>query len=99
MKLVTIDCVPGGRPGAMLGNGEILHLERAALPGTAETWLPPTMRGILAAGEEGLDLVRRIVARVEGHASDGRADARRPHRTTITSCSLTWWPSRPYAVS
>ena len=72
MKLVTIDCVPGGRPGAMLGNGEILHLERAALPGTAETWLPPTMRAILAAGDEGLDLVRRIVARAEGRGERER---------------------------
>ncbi|AJE44884.1 fumarylacetoacetate hydrolase family protein [Celeribacter indicus] len=66
MKLVTLDCVPGGQPGAVLESGEILHLARAAAPGTAETWLPPRLRDILAAGQEGLDLVRRIVERVEG---------------------------------
>jgi acylpyruvate hydrolase len=66
MKLATIDCVAGGRPAAVLASGDILNLERAALPGTAETWLPHGMRAILTAGNEGLDLVRRIVDRVEG---------------------------------
>lgn len=65
MRLVTIDCVPGGRPAAVLQNDEVLHLERAAAAGTTEAWLPTTMREILAAGPEGLDLVRRIVDRVE----------------------------------
>lgn len=65
MKLVTIDCVPGGRPGAILASGEVLHLERAARPGTAETLLPASLRAILAAGSEGLDLVRRIVERTD----------------------------------
>lgn len=73
MKLVTIDCVPGGQPGAILDGGEILHLARAAQGGTAETWLPATMRDILKAGAEGLDLVRRIVERVEEANSDQRA--------------------------
>lgn len=76
MKLVTIDCVPGGRPGAVLDSGEIVHLERAAEPGTAECWLPPSLRLILAAGREGLDLVRRIVARVDG-MSDGQKESLR----------------------
>ena len=77
MKLVTIDCVAGGRPGAMLENGDILHLERAALSGTAEAWLPATVRGILAAGQEGLDLVRRMVERVE--AMEDRRPLRAAH--------------------
>lgn len=73
MQLVMIDCVPGGRPGAILTNGEILHLQRAALPGTAEAWLPGDLRGILQAGAEGLDLVRRIVARAEAATDAERA--------------------------
>jgi 2-keto-4-pentenoate hydratase/2-oxohepta-3-ene-1,7-dioic acid hydratase in catechol pathway len=77
MKLVTIDCVPGGRPGAILASGDVLHLERAASPGTAEAWLPTSLRGILAAGREGLDLVRRIVARVDGERESGRERLRR----------------------
>jgi len=69
MKLVMIDCVPGGRPGAILASGEILHLERVTLDGTAESWLPPSLKEILHAGREGLDLVRRIVNRVEDLSS------------------------------
>jgi len=72
MKLVTIDCVPGGRPGAVLAGGEVLHLERAATPSTAEAWLPASVKAILAAGAEGLDLVRRIVARSD--ASEAERD-------------------------
>jgi acylpyruvate hydrolase len=72
VKLVTIDCVSEGRPGAILASGEILHLGRAAARGTAEAWLPPTMRGILEAGQEGLDIVRRIVEHVEHLGEDRR---------------------------
>jgi len=73
MKLVMIDCVSGGRPGAILASGEIVHLERIACAGTAEAWLPPSLRGILAAGAEGLDLVRRIIARAEQASLQERA--------------------------
>jgi acylpyruvate hydrolase len=86
MKLVTIDCVAGGLPGALLATGEILHLERAALPGTAETWLPRGMRGILAAGDEGLSLVRRIVERVES-AADGERQRLRDSGALTASAS------------
>ena len=65
MKLVTIDCVPGGRAGAVLSTGEVLHLERAAMAGTTEVFLPTRLRGILAGGDEGIHLAGRIVARVE----------------------------------
>ena len=76
MKLVTIDCVPGGQPGVALSSGEILHLARAALPGTMEAWLPTTMRGILEAGEEGLDIVRRMAGRAEEANADHAAAMR-----------------------
>jgi hypothetical protein len=68
-----IDCVRGGRPGAILASGEILHLERAALPGSAEAWLPRTLKDILRAGDDGLMIVRGIVSRVEGMSGDERA--------------------------
>ena len=70
MQLVMIDCVPGGRPGALLESGEVLHLERAARGGTAEAWLPGSLRGILEAGADGMAIVRGIVDRVES-AADG----------------------------
>lgn len=76
MKLVTIDCVPGGRPGAILQNGDILHLERAAERGTIQAWLPATLRGILEAGQDGLDVVRGIVERVEQASVELRASLR-----------------------
>jgi acylpyruvate hydrolase len=65
MKLVTIDAGARGTLGAVLRTGEVLHLARAALPESVETWLPDTMRGMLAAGPEGLAIARRIVSRVE----------------------------------
>lgn len=65
MKLVTIDSVTTGVPGAQLASGEILHLGKAAQPGTLEAWLPTSVKAILQAGEEGLAVARRIVARVE----------------------------------
>lgn len=88
MKLVTIDCVPEGRPGAILTSGEILHLGRAAARGTAETWLPPTMRGILEAGQEGLGIVRRIVERVEQLGEDRRATLRDTGALLLATTSL-----------
>ena len=64
MKLVTIDTGPRGTPGAWLPSGDILHLARAAAPGTAEAWIPGSVRDLLEAGEEGLGIVRRLVERV-----------------------------------
>jgi len=65
MKLVTIDVGANGVPGAVLRSGEILHLPRAARPASLEAWLPTTLAEILAAGLEGLAVVRAIVDRVE----------------------------------
>lgn len=70
MKLVTIDNVRDGVPGAVIRSGEIVHLGRAACADTVEAWLPASVQKILEAGREGLDIVRRIVTRVE-HASTG----------------------------
>jgi acylpyruvate hydrolase len=47
-----------------MAEGEVLDLGRVAREGTAEVWLPGTLRGLLQAGDEGLSLVRRIVERV-----------------------------------
>lgn len=66
MKLVTIAGHGGGAPGAMLRTGEIVDLRAAALPGTAEAWIPDSMRKLLAAGGDGLGIVRVIVDRLEG---------------------------------
>lgn len=65
MRLVTIDSVAAGVPGALLASGEVLHLGKAAEPGSLEAWLPTSVKAILQGGEEGLTVARRIVARVE----------------------------------
>lgn len=65
MKLVTVDDGGAGRVAALLASGDVVHLARAAASGTLECWVPADMRGLLGAGEPGLDLLRRLVARVE----------------------------------
>lgn len=73
MKLVTIDDIASGLPGAVLRSGEILHFGKAAAPGTLEVWIPGSVRAILEAGSAGLALVRQLLNRVES-ASDPSRD-------------------------
>lgn len=65
MKLVTIHNAPGGAAGVLLASGDIVNIPLAARPGTIEAWVPATVRGILEAGRDGLDIVRRLLARIE----------------------------------
>lgn len=65
MKLLTIDSVRGGEPGAMLSSGEVLALRRAAQADSLETWLPDSLRELLAGGPAALALVRGLVDRVQ----------------------------------
>ena len=72
MKLVTIDQGSGGTAGAMLRSGEILNFSRAAAAGTIESWIPGRLCDILAAGTQGLELVRAAVAQVEAGGDELR---------------------------
>jgi 2-keto-4-pentenoate hydratase/2-oxohepta-3-ene-1,7-dioic acid hydratase in catechol pathway len=65
MQLVTINDIPTGSVGARLQSGEILHLARAARYGTIEMLLPSSLIALLEAGEEAMDIVRRIVDAAE----------------------------------
>ncbi|MFM9969786.1 MAG: fumarylacetoacetate hydrolase family protein [Burkholderiales bacterium] len=81
MRLVTIegpkiDAGPAGRAGAMLANGEILDITRARREGTTEAWIPANVRRILAGGQAGMDLVRRVVGRIENANETERARLR-----------------------
>lgn len=71
MKLLTIDAPRGGRPGVLTGDGEVLDLLGAIEGGTIARWMPSSVRGILEAGNDGLDMVRRVLDDV-----DSSADAR-----------------------
>jgi acylpyruvate hydrolase len=65
VRLLTINDVPGGSVGARLTNGTVLHLGKAARAGSIEQWLPSDMVALLEAGDQGLDVVRAMVARAE----------------------------------
>lgn len=65
MRLVTLSASGGGRPGVYVGD-QILDLTLAADTLPAARLLPPTWSAILAAEEEGIDLVRRIIDRAAG---------------------------------
>lgn len=68
MRLVTIAVPPGGRPGVIVGQ-DVLDFALAAPALPLAGWVPPAMPDLLAAGAEGLDLVRRLLDRVEGAAA------------------------------
>lgn len=65
MRLVTLSASGGGRPGVYVGD-QILDLTLAADTLPAARLLLPTWSAILAAEEEGIDLVRRIIDRAAG---------------------------------
>lgn len=77
MKLITIDDVRGGSPGARLASGAVLHLGRAARQGTIEAWLPSTIVALLEGGDEAMAIARRIVERAEAGSDDGELQASR----------------------
>lgn len=61
-----------GSLGARLRSGELLHLGRAARTGCLEAWLPTSVLGLLAAGDEGMRVARAVVRRVEEADVDQR---------------------------
>jgi acylpyruvate hydrolase len=69
MKLVTIDTGRGGTAGALLPSNEVLNFAKAALPDGPEAWIPASVRDLLEAGPQGLDVARGLVARVHGDAA------------------------------
>jgi len=69
MKLVTIDIAPAGRAGAICGN-DVLDIARAGSAMPIAAWVPSQVKDILAAGDEGLRIVERVVKTVED-AKDG----------------------------
>jgi acylpyruvate hydrolase len=76
MRLVTVDTVGGGAPAAVLRSGDVALLQRVAEQGSAEAWIPCSVRAILESGDEGLAIVRRLVARVEHKGEDERQHLR-----------------------
>jgi 2-keto-4-pentenoate hydratase/2-oxohepta-3-ene-1,7-dioic acid hydratase in catechol pathway len=63
MKLVTIAVPPGGRAGVVVGD-EVLDFALAGAVLPLAGWVPGAMPALLAAGGEGLDLIRGLVDRI-----------------------------------
>jgi 2-keto-4-pentenoate hydratase/2-oxohepta-3-ene-1,7-dioic acid hydratase in catechol pathway len=64
MKLVTISVPPGGRTGVLVGS-DVLDFALAAPILPLAGWVPQAMPALLAAGTEGLDLIRRLIDRID----------------------------------
>ncbi|MDH3509977.1 MAG: fumarylacetoacetate hydrolase family protein [Gammaproteobacteria bacterium] len=63
MKLLTIDCREvSGRPGVMLDSAEILDLVAAPSTLSESQWIPQSVVSVLAAGEDGLERIGRLMA-------------------------------------
>lgn len=71
MKLVTIDIAPHGRPGLILGD-EILDPGGAAWLFPLASWIPASVSDILAGGDEGLEILRRLAGTVQEAGNDAR---------------------------
>jgi acylpyruvate hydrolase len=86
MRLVTIAVPPGGRPGVIIGD-KVLDFALAASVLPLAGWVPPAMPALLAAGGEGLDLIRRLIDRVAAGREEiaarlGAAGALKPLAST-----------------
>jgi len=86
MRLVTIAAPPAGRTGVLVG-AEVLDFAAAGSVVPLAGWVPASMPALLAAGEEGLDLIRRIVERVERGREDVPARLRAAKALTPLAAS------------
>jgi acylpyruvate hydrolase len=65
LKLLTLDTVPGGKPGALVAEDEIVDLRAFAERGEDAQTLPGSVRQILEGGEVALAMVRNIIDKIE----------------------------------
>lgn len=98
MKLLTIDSVRDGAPGALLRSGDILDLRKAALPGTVERWLPDSVRALLEAGSDGLAIAQQVVSRVEAMTAQAQQQLRASGALLPSSTRLQTPVPNPHLV-
>ena len=72
MKLLTLDTGGTGHPGVLLDKTTVLDLALAADLVAPARIVPGSVRGILAAGEDGLAAVRRALEAVDSLGEAGR---------------------------
>ena len=69
MKLVSIDVPPGASTGVMFGE-EVLDFALATAVMPLAGWIPVSMTSLLAGGDEGLNLIRRLIDQLENSGRD-----------------------------
>ena len=72
MKLLTLDTGGPGHPAMLIDRDTVLDLALAADIVAPARLVPGSVRGILAAGADGLEAVRRAAGAVEAMGEDGR---------------------------
>ena len=72
MKLLTLDTGGPGHPGMLIDDDTVLDLALAAETVAPARLVPGSVRGILAAGEDGLEAVRRAAGAIDAMGEDGR---------------------------
>lgn len=65
MKLATIDAGGDGHVGVLIGDGDILDLAMLGAISARARLVPASLRGVLEAGDDGLEAVRRCRGEVE----------------------------------
>ena len=75
MKLLTLDTGGNGRPAVLVDEDTVLDLALAADSVTQARLVPGSVRGILAAGADGLDQVRRTLDALEAAGRDRLREA------------------------
>ncbi len=76
MKFLTIDTPPAGNVGVLAGDNEILDLVAMRDVSPRARLLPGSLKDILAAGEDGIEIARRCVGEVEEMTESGREGLR-----------------------
>jgi 2-keto-4-pentenoate hydratase/2-oxohepta-3-ene-1,7-dioic acid hydratase in catechol pathway len=72
MKLATIDDSADGHVGVLIGDGEILDLVALREIVPRAHLVPKSLRGVLEAGEDGFELIRRCIGDAEGASAGER---------------------------
>jgi acylpyruvate hydrolase len=76
MKLVSIEAPPLNRTGVVIGF-DVLDFALAVNVLPLANWVPLSMPALLAGGDEGLNVIRRIIDRIEESRTDERVRLQR----------------------
>jgi 2-keto-4-pentenoate hydratase/2-oxohepta-3-ene-1,7-dioic acid hydratase in catechol pathway len=88
MKLVTLSAFPSGRTGVLVGD-DVLDFALAARFVPLAGWVPQSMTALIAGGDDGFDLIRRIIDDISGRSADERSAMQKAGALQpFTGCNL-----------